>query len=271
MTIKGYRGRVSGRCAVAVAAVVLLGMAAPIKADLRLERMRTVEVLDRAGNVDSSRERTEMVFIGERSARLDLGPGSVIVRMDDGIYLWLDHPAKAYVEVTLPLTLESFLTDQEQQCFQQSSQSVVDVDATVTLTDERRVIDQRQARKLRVAGRHPIGFQIEREEWLTQSLSVDLAPYHQVLLYQGELSPASRGWKAEALAAGGYAVESTLTLRSRRGGVRVNKQRLVAVKEVPFEASRYHPPADYAPTLSRPPLDVACGAPDDLPHPERSP
>ena len=232
--------------------------AAPSAADLRLDRSRSIQMLDQDGNVGHSEQRTEVVFIGESSARVDFGSESAIVRLADGVYLWLDHEAEAYAEVALPLKLEDLLTLEEQECLRRFPQALENVEAAVTLTGERRMIDQRETRRLKVEGRHFSGFQIESDSWVTDSLSMDLGPYHQLVKSRAALSTASRGWIGEVIAVGGYSVESTAT-RRMRGRVRhVVKQRLETVNEVDTEETRYQAPAGYTHSLSRPPLDIGC-------------
>ena len=242
---------------ITVGPLLFAAMAVPSTADLRLERTRSIQMLDRDGEVDSSRERAEVVFIGESSARLDLGSESAIVRVDEGVFLWLDHGAKAYAELALPLKLEDLFTDEEKSCLRLYSQALLNADASVTLTDEHRVIGGWETRKLRVEGRHPRGFRFEEEKWITHSLPVDLGPYFQVIQNRAALSTVTRAWFGQFVAAGGYPVESTRTMGDP-GRVRVVKQRLEAVNEVAADGSRYLPPAGYAPTLTRPPLDVQC-------------
>jgi len=88
----------------------------PIWADLRLERSRSYRSLDLVGEVRSSGEVRDVVFVGEEASRWDTDAWSIIVRTADGVYLWLDHQAKAYAELDLPLKLEDLLTDFEKDC-----------------------------------------------------------------------------------------------------------------------------------------------------------
>ncbi len=237
--------------------VLLAILALPATADMRLERLKFDEKIDSDGKSESSRERTDVVFVGKNSVRLDTGSDSTIVRLDDGVYLYLDHAAKAYAEIALPLKLEDLLTKREKACLSQLPQALENTEAIVELTDERRMIDGREARRLRTAWRHFGGLEFEGDTWITHSLVVDLEPYWVMVRNRRAVSPVYRGWVDNVAEIGGYPVESTTTMRSDRG-VKVARQRLVAVSEVKADKSRYLPPADYSPTLDRPPLDVAC-------------
>ncbi|MCP3963341.1 MAG: hypothetical protein GY719_36345 [bacterium] len=231
-------------------------MVAPSAADLRLERSGLLQWLDSDGKVSSSEERGEVVFVGESAARVDAGTGSAIARTDDGVFLWLDHEAKEYAELPLPLKLEDLLTDEERTCLKQIPWVLENAEATVRLTDESRVIDGRKTVRLRVEG-HLRDLQFERDTWITRDLSVDLGPYFQLIQNFGALSTLSRGWIGDVIAAQGYPVESTATRRAR-GRSRVAKLRLVAVSEVSPDTSRYLPPVGYSPSLKRPPVDLKC-------------
>jgi Domain of unknown function (DUF4412) len=248
----------------ALALLLLPATAASGATDLRLERRRLDQRFgEDAAEEKASRELLEVLFISARSARLDSGTTSAIVRVDDGVFLWIDHDAKAYAELTLPLRMEDLLTDEEQECVRHFPQALAIARASVIRTAEHRAIEGWETEKLRIEGQHPSGPQFEQDTWLTKDLPADLEPYHQLVRAQAALSLLWRGWIEQLIAAGGFPVESKATVRDR-GSVRVSEKRLEKVEEVEFDASRYLPPAGYTPTLDRPPLDVACVRPPGL-------
>ena len=226
-------------------------------ADLLIERTRTIQILDDAGQVDSSREWPDILYASDIGVRWDARSTSTIVRADGDTLVYVDHRAKSYAEVTLPLRLEDLLTIEETECLSHHPLVLVDAEAEVTLTGETRLIGQWKTTRLRVVGQHPFGLRIERDTWITHDLPVDLGPYLKMVQNMAALSTLSRAWFAEYLAAGGFPVEST-TVRRYRGKARRLEQRLDSVTEVEVDPARYRPPAGYSPTLKRPPLDVAC-------------
>ncbi len=234
----------------------LLAIAAPGSADLRLEGTRVFEAPGRDGE-KFRREGVEVVFLGNAAARFDTGPHSYIVRSEDGKFLWLNHETRTYAEVSLPLKLEGFFTDQERDCVRNFPRALVDAEATVKWTEERREIEGLQTRKLRVEGRHESGLRFEDDRWMTHGLPVDLKPYHLLTRNRAALSTRTRGWVDELLAEGGYPVETT-TIMHIGGGQHVDQRRLTSVEEVEPDSSRYLPPADYAGTEPRPPIDLHC-------------
>lgn len=230
--------------------------------DIRLERTRTYRNLDSAGQVRSSGEARDVVFVGEGVARWDTDAWSVMVRTRTGVYLWLDHKAKAYAELSLPLELEDLLTDFEKDCVKSAPMALVDATAKVTWADEFRVIDGRKARRVTVEGVTSGGDAFSRDFWMTRDFAVDLEPYLEIVRNRSALNPMNRGWIEEFLSRGGFPAEGTSTV-SVGGGQRIVEQRLISVDEVPAEAARYQPPAGYAPSLDRPPLGVACVTPEN--------
>ncbi len=240
----------------AVAILLLAAIPVPSAADLRLERIRTVERPGRSGEV-LSREHSEVIFIGDSSARYDTGPHSFIVRADDGKFLWLNHEAKTYAEVSLPLKLEDLFTAQERDCVRDFPRALIDAEASVKWTEQVREIEGWQTRKLRIEGRHESGMRFEGDRWVTHGLPVDLGTYHLLVRSRAALSTRTRGWVGEMLAAGGYAVEST-TIMHVRGHRHVDQRRLKTVGDVEADSSRYMPPDTYAATEPRPPIDLQC-------------
>ena len=226
-------------------------------AELRVERLQTDERSSFDGELKRREERTQFVFVAEGAVRFDNGPTSIIVRLEDGVYIHLDHGTKTYAELTLPLKLEDLLTDQEKACLRQFPQALAGPEATVTLTDERRTIGRREARKIRIEWANFVGLAFEEERWVSHGLPPEVGLYLDLEQSRAALSPAYRGWIDQVVEFGGYPIESTRTLQNERG-VRVVRQRLIAVTEIEPDKVRYRPPRDYSPTLGRPPLDVAC-------------
>lgn len=227
------------------------------RGDLRIERLQTDESFNLKGEMKRQEERTQFVFLTEDSVRLDNGPTSIIVRLDDDVYIHLDHENKAYVELTLPLKLEVLLTEREKACMRQFPQAFLGPVATVTTTDERRTIAGYEARKVRVEWDNFVGLAFEEERWITKGLPRQAGLYSDLVRHRAALNPAYRSWIEEALAVGGYPLESKRTLRNSLGS-QVVRQRFVSLTEVDPVEARYLPPADYSPSLERPPLDVAC-------------
>ncbi len=236
--------------------LLLAAIAAPGAADLRLERTRLLEGPGRNGEV-FRRELSEVIFVGDSSARFDTGPHSFIVRSGDGKFLWLNHEARTYAEVSLPLKLEDLFTEQERECVRNFPRALTDAEATVRWTEEAREIEGWKTRKLRIEGRHHSGLRFEDERWVTHGLPVDLKAYHLLVRNRAALSTRTRGWVGELLAEGGYPVETTTTLHVR-GHQHVDQRRLTTVEEVEPDGSRYLPPTTYAATEPRPPIDLQC-------------
>ncbi len=236
--------------------LLLLFAVLPGAADLRIERAGTA--FDPDDEADTRREWTDVLFVGAGGVRRDLPSFSTIVRAGADTYVHIDHQAKAYAEVTLPLKLEELLTETELECLRRQPFALADLAAEVTLTGESRLIGRWQTKRLRVLGRHPIGLAIEEDAWITHDLPVDLGLYLKMMQGKAALSPISRGWYPDFTAAGGFPVESTMIRRMHGNVRRRTERRLDSVTEVEPDPTRYRPPAGYSPTLRRPPLDVAC-------------
>ncbi|MEM7355778.1 MAG: hypothetical protein AAF657_33490 [Acidobacteriota bacterium] len=223
---------------------------------MRIERVLKEESATPSGEVRIN-EREEVVWVGESSARLDARSASTIVRLADGVFVHLDHSAKAYVEVALPMKLEDFFSPQEKECLRQSPQALANTPATVKLTGEERLVEGRRARKLRTEWEHFMGLRFEQDKWLSDDLPIDVGPYLQLIRHRAALSSVTRGWIDQVVGAGGFPIESTTKLHSDRG-TRTVRRRLASVTVVDADPSRYLPPPGYSPTLERPPLDLAC-------------
>ncbi len=242
--------------------LLLLFAVLPATADLRIERTRTA--FDPGAKADSIREWADTLFIGASGVRWDLPSTSTIVRTDTRTYVHIDHQARAYAEVPMPLKLEDLLTAEELECLRRPPLALVDLAAEVTMTGESRLIDRWKTTRLRVSGRHALGLEIEKDMWITHDLPVDLSLFFKMMRNKAALSPVSRAWYADLAAAGGFPVEST-TIRTMRDRVWQMQQRLDSVSEIEPDPARYRPPAGYSPTLLRPPLDVACARPPPPP------
>ncbi len=243
--------------------LLLLLTVLPSAADLRIER--TGLAFDPEDEVGTRREWADVLFVGAGGVRRDLPSFSTIIRAGEDTYVHIDHRAKAYAEVPVPLKLEDLLTERDLKCLRWQPLALADLTAEVTLTGESRLIGRWQTKRLRVLGRHPIGLEIEEDIWITHDLPVDLALYFKMMHNKAALSPISRGWYADFTAAGGFPVESTMIRRMHGNVRRRTEQRLDSVTEVEPDPARYRPPAGYSPTLQRPPLDVACPQPPPLP------
>lgn len=239
-----------------VAFFSVLMTAAPGAADWRVEGTRVFEGPERDGE-KFRRQSTEVIYVGDGSARYDSGPYSYILRSGDGKLFWLNHQTRTYAEVSLPLKLEELFTAQERDCVQSFPQALMDAEASVEWSDETREVEGWPTRKLHVAGRHVTGLRFEDDRWVTHGLPVDLKPYHLLMRNRAALSTRTRGWVDDLLAEGGFPLETTTTIRF---GARqhVDQRRVTSVREVEVDDSRYLPPADYAATESRPPIDLQC-------------
>ena len=244
------------RYVVTILWLLLLGVS-PCAADLRIERTKIAVDPD---SEDDAREWPDVLFIGVDGVRRDLASTSVIVRSDADTYIHIDHDARAYVEVPLPLRLEDLLTEADATCLSRSPLALENLEAEVTLTAESRQVGRWKATRVRVRGRHSLGLELEEDLWITHDLPVDLSLYFKMARNTAALSPLSRAWYGDLVAANGFPLESTTTRRMRDRTWRWQR-RLDSVTEVEPDPARYRPPAGYTPTLSRPPLDVACVSP----------
>ncbi len=236
--------------------ILLLLCASASAADLRLEHQRSFEAINLQGETVFQHEMTEVVFLSEQAARYDARIGSFIVRTEDGIFLWLDHEARTFAEARLPVTMEELLSDDDKKCIESFPGVVKDAEATVQQTGEEKTIGDWQSAKIHVEGQFGEGLSFVDDRWITHELEVDLEPYHLLIGAKAALSLRTRGWIDELLAEGGYPVESE-TIESSPKRRRIYRNRLVDVREIESDETRYQPPAGYV-RDSRFPLDFRC-------------
>lgn len=226
--------------------------------ELRVERKRSDESFNAAsGESIIKREQIEVLFISESAARLDTESVSIIVR--DDVFVWVDHDAKAYVEIILPLQMEDLLGSAEQDCFRSFPQAFDDAQASVTSTGEQTTLGRWKASQQRIEGHlRKVRFEVDR--WTTEDLPIDLGAYHLLVRSRAALSPLYRGWVEQLITKGGFLVRSKAILHGR-GGVKVSEIHLKTIDQIEADESRYSPPHGYSQTLDRPPLDIACVSP----------
>ncbi len=220
-----------------LALALALLLAPAVMADLKVVQRTTVD-----GTVGGKRhhQETESVqWIGPDRMRSDTGDTSVIVRLDLGKVLLVDHGKKTYTEIPIPVDITKYMPEEMRQMMA----AMMQFEVKVTPRDETRKVGAWTARRYDVTMTSPM-LEMRQTMWATREIPVDVKAYVRMARQLLAIQPQMQALADEMAKVEGYVVlqEGTVTTM---GGTMTTRQEVVSVEKGDPPAGWYEPPEGY--------------------------
>ena len=227
---------------IAFAAGLLLAAAAA--ADTRLELKSHTDAFQMMGQSQPAQDKTIRFWIADDRVLRDDGQSAFLYRADENKLYLIDHGAKSYTTLSLPVDVLALLPAESRAQMQGFLQQMA-MKATVTPTDERKEINGWSARRYDVHMENQMGMKVDATVWTTESVEADLDAFRGLYAAMGALQPGGASAVDELMKIRGIPVLSETTVAGM-GGSFGSKEELVTAEQAAAPAGTYEVPAGYA-------------------------
>lgn len=228
--------------ALAVLAVLALA-AAPAQAATHLTLKSHQDGFEVQGQSQPSQDRTVEIWMD--AGKIARDDGSSLVISDGESLILVDHNAKTYNVLELPIDLGALLPEQLKGQLDQMRE-VATIDAEVAPGEETREIGDWTAKRYDVTLSNQMGLAVEQVIWATPEVEVDATLYNALTGSLASLQPGGGDWVRELAAIEGFPVLRETTMQIGPETSVTTREELVAVKTEAPPAGTFAPPSDYA-------------------------
>lgn len=225
------------------ALALALALTAPAAVADSLLTVRThVDSFEIAGKKQAPQEGEVRIWVGENGVRRDDGPKSALLRTDRRKLYLLDHEAKTYSAVDLPVDLAR-LTPADQRATLAELIAATKVQVALAKTAESRKVGGFAALRYNVAVTGGGKKIFDSTLWVSKDVP-GFAQANGLAADLAALQPGSADWAAELERLPGYPVLQETVLEVTGAKVR-SREELTAVESKPAPAGTYDLPEGY--------------------------
>lgn len=195
-----------------------------------------------AGQKQAAKDSQVKTWVSGDKLRRDDGDQSVIFRPDLKLVYLVDHDAKTYSELALPIDLKKMMPPGSEAMADQIAEGMK-VTVQVTAKDDTRKVNQWNAKRYDVAVQSAMGMKINTTLWVSKEVE-GYAAMNRLAAAMASLQPGSAAWVRELERIDGYPVlqESQVDALGAKFGTR---EELVSVETKAAPAGSFEPPAGY--------------------------
>jgi len=194
------------------------------------------------GENQPAKDTEVKIWVGADRLRRDEGQTSSILRLDRNKLYIVDHAAKTYSEVGLPVDLQKYAPAGTEAAMKQMGDAMR-LDAKVTPASETRKIGDWNARRVDVAITSAMGMKIATTMWVSKDLEI-YRSLNRMSATLASLQHGAAAWARQLEEIEGFPVlqESSISVVGTQFKTR---EELVAVAAQDAPAGIYEPPAGY--------------------------
>ena len=243
---QGWRRRRAWLGDLAAALAVFAGVAGvaaePARADTLLTLASHTDGFQLQGARQSPKDSQSKVWIAGDKLRYDEGSASEIFRFDRGKLYIVDHAAKTYSEIALPIDLHKLVPRGNEQLVDQLVQ-MKKVEITVHPTPETRKVRDWNASKLDVELRGKEGMTVATAVWLSAEIP-EYRVYNKMQASR-EVLQGNVDWARRLEALAGFPVLQEIVVRMM-GTQFKSREELVSLRSQEAPPGTYEVPGGYA-------------------------
>ncbi len=193
------------------------------------------------GQEQPARDNDVELWIGPDAIARTEGQKSFIMHGDQ--LLLVDHDAKTYSVLDLPIDLHALAPAGQQEMVDQMTQ-MMKMTADVTPTDETREVGSWDTKLVKVKLTNPMGLEVSMDLWTSDDVEVPMGRIYDLMRAMSEMQPGGADWIDQLSKVKGYPVlrETTLTVMGQKVATR---EELVSVEQKDAPAGTYAAPEGY--------------------------
>ncbi len=194
------------------------------------------------GQKQEAKDTQVKMWVGQDRLRRDEDEQSMILRLDRNKLYILNHPAKTYSEVALPVDLRKLMPPGNEALADQVANGMK-LDVQVKPGTETRKVGTWTGRRVDVAIRSAMGMKIDTILWVSQDVGAYKA-LNRLGAAIASLQPGATAWAKQLEQIDGFPVRQESTVDAL-GAKFKTWEELVSVEAKDAAAGLYEPPAGY--------------------------
>jgi len=224
------------------ALLAAVSAAAVAGADTKIVKKEHSDGYTVMGQSQPARDQTTTTWVAADRMRTDQGDTTFIVRLDTSTLLIVDHDAKTFSELKLPVDMSAMVPPE----MAAGMKKMMTFSATVTPTDETAVVGKWKTRRYNVKMTSPM-VEMTSVVWATKDVGFDLASFTRMGEEVMRMQPGMDSIADELRKIDGFQVRQENVTKMMMGGNAEVKssEEVVSVENLPAPAGTYEPPAGY--------------------------
>lgn len=212
-------------------------------ADQKIVQNHKQDAFTMMGQTQPPVDEQHVSWIGERKLRMDQGSTSTIVDIDAAKMYVLDHDAKSYIEIDLPVDLEKVMPPG----MAEQMMAMLNFQITVTPSTETKKIGEWNATRYDLKLTSAM-MTVDAVLWASTETPVDFAAYHDLYANIVSLQPGMSGMADQLRRVDGFVIaqDATMTMQMMGETTVGSSDTVVSIEQADPPAATYAPPADYA-------------------------
>ncbi|MDZ4774016.1 MAG: DUF4412 domain-containing protein, partial [Planctomycetota bacterium] len=162
--------------------------------DTLITKRKITDTITAKGMEQPLQIQAELTWIGKDRLRVDVGNWSTIVRSDTKKLYQINHEARSYSVVDLPVDLKKYLTPEEAKKFEEMSAQIT---VSVTPTTETKKIQDWTATKYTMTMTVPKRGTFTEQIWAANDVGFDSAAWFELASKRSQLQPVGALMAAE--------------------------------------------------------------------------
>ena len=211
-------------------------------ADYKVVQQHHQDGFSMMGQTQPPTDEEHVTWIGDKKMRMDQGSSSTVVQLDAAKMFIIDHNAKTYTEVDLPIDISSLLPPG----MGEQMMAMMKFDATVTASDETKKVGEWNAKRYDLKMTSSM-MTMDSVIWASTETSINLTEYFNLFSEVMSLQPGMENMMEQMRKIDGYVVSQEVTMSMKfMGETTVGSTDVVtSIEEVDAPAGTYDPPVDY--------------------------
>ena len=226
-----------------LALTLALAAAPAVEADTVLKMTSHTDAFQVMGQSQPASDDEVTLWIGEDRAVRHTDDKTALLRLDQKKLYVIDHTAKTYSALDLPVDFAAYLPPEAKQQMGQMLQAMT-MTATVEPTDQTKEIKGWDARLFEVNLSNPMGMTIDSKVWATNDIAIELSSLKEMTRAMASLQPGAAAAAEELLKIDGVPVLMESEIKGM-GGSTTSREELVSAETQDAPAGTYEVPEGY--------------------------
>lgn len=223
--------------------VLALLLPAVATADTRLDMKSHTDAFQAMGQSQPARDTKITVWVGDDRALRNDGETATLVRLDQKKLYVIDHGAKTFTPIALPVDFAALMPAESREQMKQMLE-MMQMKATVKATGETREINGWAAKRYDVSLTNQMGMTIASEVWATKAIAMDMEAFRGLTRALFSLQPGGGAAMEELQTIDGVPVLMKTTVKAM-GGEYGSREEVVSAKAGTAPAGTYEVPKGY--------------------------